>query len=466
MLTRRHFLRNTFSTALGLSALNSTSLLTSSILSSAKLRTRPDGYKTIVCVNLNGGNDSFNMLTPYSQAEYNAYQSARSNIAIERSRLLAITPQSYPADSFGINPNMPGVRDMFNNGDLSFIANVGSLVQPVTKAEILDRDSGIALPSLLGSHNTQTFYWQADHDNSLDSTQDGWGGRLANEFIPEGFLPSNIAIGGGYQLFHAHKLQKFYNVNLSGLITPRDFMLGNNNSASLARRKAIEELNILAKNSSNPFLQYSGGVAVDGYSLSQTLQNILTNIPDLSDRFPASSGNGGAFASAFARAAEITLARSELGMPRQILYLEQAGFDTHGTQATRHEKLMTDLSNNLTVFNEIMRENNIHDSVITMTTSEFGRTLSSNGDGTDHGWGSSHIVMGGAIDGGRIIGDFPELALGSDDDLNDAGRIIPSQSISQYVSTIAKWFGVPDNNLVNVFPNLENFSVNDLGFIK
>jgi len=412
MLTRRQFLRNTLSTALGLSALSSNRLLAASNHSSLSAL-RPNDYKTIVCVNLNGGNDSFNMLTPYAQPEYNAYQSARSNIAIDRSQLLPITPSLYPANSFGINPNMPGVRDLFNNGDLSFIGNVGSLVQPVTKAEILDRDSDVVLPNLLGSHNTQTFYWQADHDNSLDSSQDGWGGRLANEFISDGLVPVNISIGSGYQLLYAHEVQKFYNVNLNGLITPRDFLVNNNNRASIARRTAIEELNALAKNSENPFLQYSGRIAEEGYVLSQALQSILTDIPDLSDRFPASIGNGRAFAAAFARAAEITLARRELGTPRQILYLQQAGFDTHGTQDTRHERLMTDLSNNLAVFNEIMRENNIHDSVITMTTSEFGRTLSSNGDGTDHGWGSSHIVMGGPVDGGRIVGTYPELVLGS-----------------------------------------------------
>jgi len=439
-------------------------------LAHAAITPASDDYKSLVVVNLNGGNDSLGMLIPNTSTEYNQYESARANLAFDKNSLLPISPIGLGTDSFALNPRMGAMRELFNNGDLSFVANVGSLIKPISKAEFLDPLRTQPRPVGLGGHNTQAAYWQADHSNRINTTQDGWGGRLANEFNSSAVVPTNISVNSGHTVFQSHASQRFYNIGLNGLISLRDFRVSSSNPAIRARRKAINALNQLAANSPDPFLQHAGQIFNEGLELNLNLQSSLTSVTeDLSNRFGESvSGNGGAFAAGLARAAELILIREQLGMQRQIFFIELAGFDTHSKHVERHGNLSQDLSNHLRTFNDIISEPAaVRNSVVTVTTSEFGRNLASNGDGTDHAWGAQHMVMGGPIDGGKIFGTFPSLELNGEDDYNGLGRMIPTLSISQYGATIAKWFGVPGNQLAHVFPNIVNFAPNerDLGFI-
>ena len=245
----------------------------------------------------------------------------------------------------------------------------------------------------------------------------GWGGRLSNEFIINGTLPTNLAINASNNLFHRHATQASYTVGLGGLRRMRDFSGPTSNQGILARRKAILALNELATASADSFTKHAGTLFGEGIDLNVTLQTTLANIEDLSDRFQASaSGNGDAFAASLARAAEMILIRENLNMRRQVIFLEQPGYDTHSLQGERHGDLMIDLSNHLASFNAIMKEKGVHSSVLTITTSEFGRNLASNGDGTDHAWGAQHVVMGGPVDGKKIHGEFPSLVLDGPDD--------------------------------------------------
>lgn len=429
-----------------------------------------DDYKSLVIINLNGGNDSLNMLIPNTQAEYDLYAQARPKIAFDKNTLLPITPTGYSIDSFAMSPRMPEVRELFNSGDLSFIANVGSLIQPITKSQFLDPSRIQPRPVGLGGHNTQAAYWQADHSNRINTSKDGWGGRLANQFNADAVLPTNISINSGHTVFQSHASQKFYNVGLGGLISLKDFRNDSDNPGIRARRKAVSALNQLASESPNLMLKHAGQLFSEGLDLNLALQNSLSTITeDLSSHFPApASFSGSAFASALARTAELIKVRRQLGMKRQIFFLELAGFDNHSSHAQNHGNLSQDLSQYLKAFNNIMStDNELHDSVVTMTTSEFGRNLASNGDGTDHAWGAQHIVMGGPVDGGKFFGTYPSLELNGSDDYNGLGRMIPTLSVTQYGATIAKWFGVPDNNLSSVFPNIVNFAPNqrDIGFI-
>lgn len=462
---RRHFLKQNLA---GMAALSSFGTM-GSLISSANAAVTPSGndFKTLVVVNLNGGNDSLNMLIPNTTAEYQLYRAPRENLAFDRSSLKPINPIGMANNAFGLNPNMEGVQGMFEDGDLAFVANVGGLVEPITKAEFLAPNRSKEIPVGLGGHNTQTAYWQADHSNRINTAGDGWGGRMSNEFNINGIIPTNVAIDNGNNLFQRHDTQGFYNVGLGGLINLRDFSGATNNRGILARRKAIESLNRLAVASEDPFTQHAGSLFTEGLSLNAALQSGFAGIQNLSSRFAAPKHlNGAAFSAALARAAEMILLREQLGQRRQIIFLESAGFDTHSSQGINHANLMADLSGFLTTFNALMKENNVHNSTTLVTTSEFGRNLASNGDGTDHAWGAQHIVMGGAVDGQKIHGTFPSLELDGPDDYNGLGRMIPTTSVTQYGATIAKWFGVPNNQLQRVFPNLVNFSGNEtLGFL-
>lgn len=437
---------------------------------SAAISPASDDFKSLVIINLNGGNDSLNMLIPNTQSEYNQYASPRSQIAFDKNTLLPISPAGYAANSFAVSPRMPGVQELFNNGDLSFVANVGSLIQPITKSQFLDPLRSTPRPVGIGGHNTQAAYWQADHSNRINTTKDGWGGRLADQFNTNSVLPINISVNSGHTVFQSHAEQSFYNIGLSGLLTLRDFRLNQVNPAISARRKALNSLNVLASDSSNVLLKHAGQLFGEGLDLNLALQGSLATITqDFSDQFPSpASGTGGSFSSALARVAEMITIREQLGMRRQIFFLELAGFDNHSKHAVNHGNLSHDLSQYLKAFNEIISANSeLRNSVVTVTTSEFGRNLASNGDGTDHAWGAQHMVMGGPIDGGKIFGTFPSLELDGDDDYNGLGRMVPSLSISQYGATVAKWFGVPESDLPLVFPNLINFAPNqrDIGFI-
>lgn len=453
-----------------LSALGFGSLgLADALLNEAQAMVTPgqNDFKTLVVVNLNGGNDSLNMLIPNTPSEYNLYAAGRSRIAFDKPDLLPISPQGMPANSFALSPRMSGFRDMFADGDLSFVANVGSLIGPITKAEFLEPLRTVPRPVGLGGHGTQSAYWQADHSNRINTSKEGWGGRLANEFSVNGVLPTNISINSGQTIFQSHQQQKFYNVGLNGLIRLKDYTVGSSNPGIRARRKAINALNQAAVKSSDPFLQHAGSIFQEGLDLNLSLQTALNGIPDLSGDFrqPVASFSGGAFASGLARIAELICIREQLNMQRQIFFVELAGFDTHSKHAENHGNLSDDLSTFLKIFNDVMKSKGVHDSVLTVTTSEFGRNLASNGDGTDHAWGAQHMVMGGPVDGGKIVGTFPSLELNGPDDYNGLGRMIPTTSISQYGSTIAKWFGVPANRIETLFPNVVNFADRDIGFI-
>ena len=458
MINRRQFFKAGAASALtgvaGVSALNNV----------AHAAVTPTDFKSLVYVFLDGGNDSFNMLIPNTTAEYNAYNRSRGGLAFERSDLKAISPRGLGANSFGLNPLMQGLKDVFDDGDASFVANVGPLIVNTTKSDIANGSA--VLPTGLTSHSNFRSYWKGDHDNSPDTSNDGIGGRMANEFINPGRLPINISAGSGYDLYMDHAEQEFYAVSRSGLNKMRDYDLSlsnvYNSPQAIARRKAMSGLNQLASGSNNLLMQHSGNLLSRGLELSIEIQGFLENIPPLQVAFPA--GNIG---SRLRVAAEMISVREQLNMPRQIIFVRMSDYDTHGRQTTRHDRNMGELSEALAAFNEAMKELDVHSSVLLQTASEFGRTLSTNGDGSNHAWGGNHILMGGAIKGREIFGSYPVLELDGEEDYNGDGRFIPSTSVTQMGATIAKWFGVPQNRMSTVFPNIVNFrGREDLGYFS
>jgi len=459
VMNRRNFLKAGAASSLaGVGALD--------IASNTSLSaTTPTDFKTLVCVYLDGGNDSYNMLMPNTTAEYNAYARSRQGLAIERSDLLRLSPKNLGADSFGLHPEMSALQQMFADGEASMIANVGSLIEPTNKADMLNGTA--VLPSGLGGHNTGRSYWKGDHDNSVNSSQDGIGGRLANEFVNLSSLPMTISSGAGYDLFVDHAVENFYGVNPDGLVKMHDYDLAEParfaRSPSTSRRAALAKLNQMAMTDENLFIQHSGKVMSNGIDLSLTAQAFLEDVEPLQTQIPLSPVIG--LSRNIRNAAQLISIREQLNMRRQIIFVRASGFDRHDRLRVWHDPAMAELSEGLAAFNRSMKELGVESSVLTYTASDFGRTLTNTGNGTDHAWGGNQIIMGGGVKGGEIFGSYPVLELDGDEDYNADGRMIPSTSITQMGSTIAKWFGVPENRLTAVFPNLVNFSGRgDLGY--
>ena len=231
----------------------------------------------------------------------------------------------------------------------------------------------------------------------------------------------------------------------------------------MARRAALDKLNALGAGNKNLFVKHSGELLQQGLHLSLTAQNSLNDIPPLNVEFPAAPLTG--VSRNLERAAEMISIRESLGMRRQIIYVRGVGFDRHDRLNIWHDPAMAELSASLAAFNDAMKEMGKDSSVLTYTASDFSRTLTNTGDGTDHAWGGPQILMGGGIKGGELFGSYPVLELDGEEDFNGDGRMIPSLSVTQHAATIAKWFGVPQNRLSAVVPNIVNFSgQEDLGF--
>jgi len=456
MITRRNFIKASAASALaGVSALDISQ-------NNAFAKINPNDFKTLVCIFLNGGNDSFNMLMPNTTAEYNAYAQSRQFLAHERSSLLPISPNGLGSNSFGLHPGMTELKNMFDDGDASLITNIGGLVQPTNKADIINGSA--ILPAGLGGHNSGQSYALGDHDNSIqNSTQDGIGGRLANEFENTSILPTNISIGTGYSLFSNHAEQRFYSIRARGLVRMHDYNLADgrfNNLDFTARREALSAINSIGSSDPNLLLRHSSDLITSGIDLSLTVQGFIEEIPPINTSFADNNTS-----QSLARAAELISIRETLGMHRQIIFIQVPQFDKHDFLRPGHDQAMESLSKSLSEFNDAMKEIDRHSSVLTYTASDFGRTLTSTGSGTDHAWGGNDILMSGAIKGGELFGTYPSMELDSDDDYRGDGRMIPTTSITQHGATIARWFGVPQNRLSAVFPNMSNFAgQTDLGY--
>lgn len=411
-------------------------------------------YKALVCVFLFGGNDSFNNVVPSSNAEYNVYAQSRQNLAIPQSVLLPVNPVTPDGASYGFHPAMTEMRDLFESGHLAVIANVGPLIEPVTK-ESYEAQS-VGLPPQLFSHNDQQQQWQAaDQLDQLEKT--GWAGRMADLLASANAnrdLSMNITTFG-HNLWQVGDVVIPYSVGTQGAVTLSGLFGGSNRQ--MRRRQAFEFL--LNKTHEHVFEEEYARIQSRGMGLADSINTALANLPALSTVFPP-----GNLASQLQMVARLIGIRNDLGVSRQVFFVGTGGYDTHDDQEQRQPVLLQTLSQALSAFYSALSELSVGSSVTTFTMSDFGRTLTSNGDGTDHAWGSHQFVMGDAVTGRDIYGTMPSLAIGGPDDTR-GGRIIPTIAVDQYGATLGRWFGVSESELDQVFPNLANFSARDLGFL-
>lgn len=452
-LGRRAFLKQSALAALGSSSLSA--LSTQFNMAHAQV-SGADDYRALVCVFLYGGNDAFNMLVPRSPSEYNVYADARRNLATAREDLLALDPaNSLPAD-YGLHPELNDLKRLFDNGKLSLVGNVGTLIEPTLQSDFVN--NRVELPPQLFSHNDQQNFVM-----SLQATQQrqGWASRIADIMMDANHnqdLSMNITLSGSNTL-QTGGLSAPYALGPGGVNDYWSLQPGNPDAWSVNRNRAYDAL--LAQSQSHLFASEFARTQRRSIDLGVSLRAALSATPAPQTSFQDSSRLAGMLR----MIAHLIAARETLGMSRQIFFVGIGDYDTHGDQVSRYPVLMRELNHALSSFYEATVELGVSEQVTTFTASDFGRTLTSNGDGTDHGWGSHQMVMGGSVMGNRIFGTMPELAIGSNDDIGE-GRIIPTTSVDQYAATLARWYGLSASQIADTFPSLANFNSTDIGFMQ
>lgn len=455
-LSRRQFLRGSVCAAVGMTSLAATAFDLRRIAAAAPL----DGdFKALVCVFLYGGNDSNNVLVPRG-TDYGAYAAARSSLALPQDSLRPIAPLSGgDGRQWGLHPNLPGLQNLFNAQRLALVANVGPLVAPVTRAEYLAGTA--ALPPQLFSHSDQTMHWQTAIPDQPGRS--GWGGRTADLLHT---LNTNAQVAmsmslAGNNTFQIGTAVTQYQVSSEGSIGLGWYYDGNewNHPPSIAIRK------LMARSYGNLFQKGYRDVFQRALDQDRVLAGALEAAPPLATVFPDTD-----LGAQLRMIARLISVREALGLRRQIFFCAADGYDLHDSQIGAsalvgpHADLLAELDGALSAFYAATAELGVASSVTAFTASDFGRTYISNGEGSDHGWGAHHFVVGGAVSGGRFYGQVPALAVDGPDDSGD-GRWIPTISVDEYSATLARWFGVSASDLGLVFPNLGRFDTPDLGFL-
>ncbi len=415
-------------------------------------------YKALVCIFLYGGNDANNMIVPLDTAGYANYAQTRSYLALPQAQLLPLNVASGGAPQYGLHPALPGLASLWASGDLAIVANVGTLVQPLTKTQYLS--TATAKPENLFSHIDQQHQWQASI-SSTSSANSGWGGRLSDQLASlnvNSSVPPMISTGGN-NLFVTGAASQALVIPISGSFGLYGF---SNSCADAARRSALEQL--LSVDQSVNLTQAAQAVMSGAITSSAILNPILTTTDaTLSARFTGLTSN---FSQQLLAIAKVIEARSTLGASRQVFLATLGSFDTHTGQLDTQQTLLSELDAGLTAFHGAMADIGAGANVTSFTLSDFSRNfLPNTGGGTDHAWGSHPLVIGDAVKGGAIYGTMPTLELSGPDDASNLGRWIPTIAVDQFAATLASWFGADDAALTAVLPNLGAFTPSTLGFI-
>ena len=446
--TRRRFLE------LGCRTIVGAGLTGGAVTNTAHAQANGNDYRALVCIHLAGGNDGFNMLVPAAGAAYTEYQKGRGHLAVAANNLLTLNPATANTTAVGLNPHMAALKPLFDSGQLGFQANVGTMLEPGTAEDV--RNKSIRLPEQLFSHNDQTRQWQKlNHYHQSDS---GWGARAANIIAPQQANPNLAAISlSGRNEWQSGGEISAFNINSDGV---RSYTGMDDHSANwqLPRREAFIEL--LHAQYSNVFEKSYADLQSRALVLSTNVGAALAKRGELQTPVPVDNP----LAAQLAMVAKLVSIKDEFSLHRQLFYVELGGFDTHDYQLENQPILFKQVATALEFFNAALIEIGHQDNVVSFTTSDFGRTVTGNGDGTDHGWGNHHIMMGAPVKGGDIYGQVPRILVGGPDDSRN-GRIVPTTAVSQYAATMLNWLGLKDNELDELLPSLRNFTARDLGFL-
>jgi len=408
-------------------------------------------YKALVCVFLFGGNDSYNMLVPRSNAEYAVYAASRQNLAIPQTDLLPIAPQTPDGAAYGLHPSMGGLQGLFNSNRVALVSNMGPLVEPTTRDQYLN--GATTLPPQLFSHNDQMDQWHTLKGAGVSKT--GWAGRVADLIqlnVAGQQMATNASLFGS-SLFQSANDTIAYVLGPGGPIPFDGF---GDTTPFLEQRQAFA--NIIGANYDSIYERGYAEIQQRAVASADLVSNAIANAPVRNTVFPQS-----ALGRQLQTIAQLIDVRDDLQMQRQIFFVGTGGFDSHDDQNINQPGLLGGISEALTAFYNATVEIGVADSVTSFTQSDFARTLTSNGDGTDHAWGGIQLVAGDAVNG-DMYGTYPSLQIGGGNDVG-GGRLIPTTSADQYAATLAKWFGIDDVDMSSVAPNIGNFVQRDLGFM-
>lgn len=415
-------------------------------------------YKALVCIFLAGGNDSNNMVVPISvpslQEDYSLYAAGRQSLALAQGSLHTI---QNGGDAYGFHPNMPEMAALYNQGNASVVANVGTLVKLIDRPTYLQGNLA-NVPAQLFSHSDQVSQWQTTVPNGTAAT--GWGGMaedtLASQNAGASFSPITSTSGCGLFCTGQNTYASTVPVGGASLL-----------QGATSQNRITAFQNMLNFDNGLKLVQAANAVTNRGVGFSQALTAAIATAK-INTVFPNSQ-----LGQQLLTVAKIVSIQSALGINRQVFFCQLGGFDTHGAQIGTQDPLLQDLSQSVSAFyTSISQELSAANDVVTFTASEFGRTLQPNGNaGTDHAWGSHHLVVGagtgsgGSLQGGQFVGQFPSLVLGGNNDANGRGTMIPTTAVEQYAATLATWFGVTPQNLPTVVPYIGNFKTQNLGFL-
>ena len=456
-LNRRAFLKNSGATCLTAAAAGG---LISSLSMFPAHAANVDGYKALVCVFFLGGMDNFDTLLPYDQASYDRYAQIRANLigqhggGRDRSNLLQLSPDTisgFDGREFALPPQLAGLHSLFQSGDLAIVDNVGPLIQPVTKAQV--EAGSVALPPRLFSHNDQQSVWQS---NRPEGAQFGWGGLFADAAVASGANANGSAnvfttiTSAGNQLFLTGDQTRPYQVSgeKATQIDLLKFFSFRDGPAFdiLTRHFSASDFD------GNNLIERDMAAAMDGALMANNLFNeAVENRVPLATEFPETS-----LGSQLQSVAQTISLRDVMLVNRQVFFVAIGGFDTHDDQAADLPELHTEINGAFVAFNAAMQEMGAGNDVTLFTASEFGRTLAINGDGTDHGWGGTQFVMGGAVKGREIYGTVPLHDFDHEYDVG-GGRLLPTTSVEQFAEPLGSWFGLTEAELAAALPNLPNF---------
>lgn len=460
-LDRRHFLRSLGASTAGLG-------LAQAFGGFAARAADVSGYRALVCVFLKGGMDGHDTLIPFDSASYNRYADIRAEFMNAddglpdgplRSRnalmeLSAANASEFGSRSFALPPSLSGMHSLFEQGKASVIANVGPLLTPINATQYRENQS--LRPSKLFSHNDQQSTWMA---LAPEGARTGWGGKFADAALAANAnaAPAFTAITvSGTEVFLAGENVVQYKLGSNGIEGFREF-----ERRSAYRRAAaddpvveaalIEHYSKAAEATGNLYGQDVARIAQRAYAANATYQEATEALGEIATPFPDSG-----LARQLETVARTIAARGALGASRQVFIVTTGGYDTHSSQAANMPNLHRTLDAAISAFYSSLEEMGVENDVTTFTASDFGRTLTLNNSGTDHGWAGHQFVIGGSVDGGKIFGDVPPYDLDHEYDVG-RGRMVPTTSIEQFAAPFGRWFGLNESEVRAALPNLGAF---------
>lgn len=410
-----------------------------------------EGYRALVCIYLDGGCDGFSLMVPTGSYEHQVFAEARGNLAVGHDQLVGLGGGAAP---IGLHSSASALQPLYDEGRLAMIANVGTLIEPTTVEQY--QNNAVAVPAQLFSHSDQTIQWQQLQGRG--TALDGWGAKTAEyleQFQEKDYLTSISLAGSNYWQTGASR--RPFSVTASGILQYQG--INHQERWEQPRGEAFSQVldlprnHIISKAYADLQKRAMSATSELGMALEQNALLFADTPPD------------NPLAEKLNMVAQLVAAQESLGLKRQIFYVSMGGFDVHDNQNRDQPELFAQLADAMSYFQSKLDFLGQSQNVTTFTASDFGRSLLSNGDGTDHGWGNHLMAMGGAVQGGRIFGTLPTLDINGPDAVH-RGRLLPTLSASQYAATLLEWIGLQPHQLEDVLPTLGNFETRNLGFMS